>query len=193
MTELESRRRVPFAFTAALVGIITLAIFRLPEPFVAQIQNSGFLSLSARGWAFRLLAFFALIQALYMGYSVLRTERVKSAREREPRIARMTRPKVMSSLVRSAVGALILTVIYGIAAFAATGFRAGFWLFAGIAVAQGLWYYRQLGVIARWLGFQPESTSDERASGAWVAAPLDYCPPIARALTPVEVHSPHAQ
>src|SRR5688572_767357 len=193
MTELASQRRAPFAFAAAALGVITLAIFRLPESLVTQIQNSGFLSLSARGWTFRLLAFFAVVQALYMGYSVLRTERVKRAREREPRIARMTRERVMRSLIRSAVGAVFLTMIYGIAAFSATGFRAGFWLFAGIALAQGAWYYRQTGEIAEWFAFQPETADEGRASGAWIPAPPDYCPPIARGLSPTEVRTATAK
>ena len=111
MTELASRRRAPFAFAAAALGVVTLAIFRLPESLVTQIENAGLLSLSGRGWAFRLLAFFAVMQALYVGYSVLRTERVKRARESDPRVARMTRHRIMRSLVRSAVGAVFLTMI----------------------------------------------------------------------------------
>ena len=192
MTELAAERRPAFGLALAVLGVVTLAIFRLPESFVTQIENSGFLSLSARGWAFRLLAFFALMQGLYMGYSVLRTERVKRAREREPRIARMTRPQVVRSLARSAVGAVILTIIYGVAAFSATGFRSGFWLFAAIALAQGAWYYRQTGEIAKWLAFQPD-VQTEPVRGAWIATPPDYCPPIARGLRSSEVRTPSPQ
>jgi len=172
--------------------IVTLAIFRLPESFVVQIENSTPLSLSERGWAFRLLAFFAIVQAFYVGWSVLRAERVKRARETEPRVSRLSRLALVRSLARSSAGAMFLTSIYGLAAFSATGFRSGFWLFAAVAVAQGAWYYRQTGEIARWLGFQPETVSPGRVSGAWVAAPPDYSPPIARGLQPSEVQPPSA-
>lgn len=193
MTELASERRSSFAIAAGVLAVITLAIFRLPDSLVTQIENSGFLSLSGRGWAFRLLAFFALIQALYMGYSVLRAERVKRAREKDPRVARLSRRELVRSLARSAAGAIYLTVIYGIAAFSATGFRAGFWLFVGVALAQGAWYYRQTGEIAKWLTFQPESADGSGSGGPWVAAPSDYCPPIARDLRPIEARPAHAR
>ena len=185
MTELSPRRRTPFMVVAIVVVIVTLAIFRLPESLVTQIENSGTFSLSQRGWAFRLLAFFAIAQAFYVGFAVLRPEHVKTQRDTNPRVGALTRAALLTSLARTAAGAIVLTLIYGIAAFSATGFRAGFWLFVGLAVAQGAWYFRETGQIGRWLAFQPETRA--AAVTEWIAAPADYCPPIARGLRSIEV------
>ena len=62
-----------FSGKTSLIGCKIGALNRLPASF--------FVSVAYDCWAFRLLAFFALVQALYMGYSVLRTERVKLARQ----------------------------------------------------------------------------------------------------------------
>jgi hypothetical protein len=51
-------------------------------------------------------------------------------------------------------------------------------------LAQAAWYYRQVGDIGRWLGFQPEVVA-QPSSAVWIREPDDYCPPLARSLTPV--------
>lgn len=168
-----------------LTFVVALAVFRLPDSFVAQLENSQAFSISQRGWAFRLLAFAAVAQAIYVGFAVFRPERVKHARETDRRVIKLTRERLMRSLARNAAGAIVLTLIYGLAAFAVTGFRAGFWLFMFVVVVQGAWYFRQTGEIARWLAFQPETVEQQPSSALWVAAPADYCPPIARGLSPI--------
>ena len=190
MSELTRERRTPFVVVGVLIALVTLAIFRLPESFVAQIQNSGTFSLTERGWAFRLLALFALAQAAYVGFVLLRPERVKKARETEEKIAALSRAGLVRSLARTAAGAVLLTMIYGIAAFAASGFRSGFWFFVALCFVQGAWYYRETGQVAKWLNFQPETAVASAYGVPWVAAPPDYCPPIARALDPIGVTSP---
>jgi hypothetical protein len=79
---------------------------------------------------------------------------------------------------------VFLTFVYGLAAFLVTGQRGGYWLFAVLFIAQAAWYYRQVGDIGRWLGFQPEVVA-QPSSAVWVREPGDYCPPLARSLTPV--------
>lgn len=184
MQELLRERRSPFVITLVIVALVTLAVFRLPETLITVLQNEGPLSISQRGWAFRLLAFMAVIQAAYVGFAILRIDRVQHAREKDPRVAGLTRERLMRSLGRNAAGAIFLTVIYGLAALASSGFRAGFWFFAFVAVVQGAWYYRETGTIARWLGFQPETVTGE-ISGVWVREPANYCPPLARGLQPI--------
>lgn len=184
MRDLLRHRRIPFVVVLVLTFVISIAVFRLPDSFVVQLENSQTFSISQRGWAFRLLAFAALAQAFYVGFAIFRPERVKHARETDRRVIRLTRERLMRSLARNAAGAIVLTLIYGLAAFAVTGFRAGFWLFVFVVVVQAAWYYRQTGEIGRWLAFQPETADQQVASAIWIAAPPDYCPPIARALTP---------
>jgi hypothetical protein len=188
MDEAARARRTPFIFVGVVVAIVTLAIFRLPESLVAQIENSGPFSLSQRGWAFRLLAFFAVLQASYVGFVLLRSERVKAAREKDAKVAQLSRLGLLRSVARTGAGTVILTLVYGITAFVATGFRAGFWFFAALCLLQMAWYFLQSGEVAKWLQFQPE-TSSTPAAGPWVEAPPGYCPPIARALKPIEVRS----
>jgi hypothetical protein len=83
---------------------------------------------------------------------------------------------------------IFLTFVYGLAAFLVTGQRGGYWLFAVLFLAQGAWYYRQVGDIGRWLEFQPEVVT-RPSSAVWIREPDDYCPPLARSLTPV-IESP---
>src|SRR5687768_16143893 len=108
MQELAAPRRSPFVVVGALTVVVTMAIIRLPDSLVTQVENSGLLSISQRGWAFRLLAFFACIQAVYVGFAVLRPERVKGARETEARIGRMSRAQLVRSLARTAAGSIVL-------------------------------------------------------------------------------------
>jgi len=179
--ELLHRRLPPFATIAVLAGLVTLAVFRLPESFISQLENSGSFSLTERGWAFRLLAAFAILQAVYVGYGVLRPEHVKSAREKDPKVAKLTRAGLMSGLSWNASAVIFLTIVYGIAMLGFTGFRAGFWFFIALAILQAAWYFREIGQVGRWLGFQPETIAD--TSGAsWEPDPMTYSPPLTRGL-----------
>ena len=184
--ELYERRRPPFIFVAAVVAIISVALFRLPESLINTIERNRFLELTAAGWAYRLLAFFAIAQALFGGFYVFRIDHVKKSRAEDPKVAAMTRTRVMTSLSRNAAGMIFLTCIYGLASFGVTGQRAGYWLFLFLCVAQGLWYFRELGTVARWLGFQPDTGLEIVPDAVWKREPPDYSPPIARTLTPLE-------
>ena len=96
----------------------------------------------------------------------------------------MSRPRLLGSIARNAAGMIFLTFVYGLAAFLVTGQRGGYWLFAVLFLAQGASYYRQVGDIGRWLAFQPEVVA-QPSSAVWIREPDDYCPPLARSLTPV--------
>jgi hypothetical protein len=164
--------------------VLSVAIARLPESLVEQLQRNSPLTGTDAGWAYRLLAGAAAAQILYGGFRVLRIERVRKAQETDPKVARMSRPRLLGSIARSAAGMIFLTFVYGLAAFLSTGQRGGYWLFAVLFLAQGAWYYRQVGDIGRWLEFQPEVVA-RPSSAVWVREPDDYCPPLARSLTPV--------
>lgn len=181
MTELYSRRRLPFAVAAAVVAIVSVAIVRLPESFVNSLERGRPLTSPQAGWAYRLLAFAAIAQALYGGFVVFRIEHVKQARDRDARVAAMTHQRVITSLSRNAAGTVLLTLLYGTASFVVTGQRGGYWLFPVICLLQGAWYFREIGRVARWLAFQPEA-EDDGAPARWEREPPDYCPPLARAL-----------
>ena len=119
-----------------------------------------------------------------MGFVLLRPERVQKARERDPKLARMSRAEVVASAARNAAGITLLTLVYGISALAITGERGGFWLFALLTGAQLAWYFRQVGEISRWISFQPEfvpqPSPDEGESRGGEGRPHVYTPPLAR-------------
>ena len=181
MDKLYSTRRFPFAVTAAAVAIISVALIRLPDSFVSSLENNRPLTTPQAGWAYRLLAFAAIAQAIYGGFVVFRIEHVKRARERDEKVAAMPHEDVIRSLSRNAAGAVFLTLIYGIASFGITGQRGGYWLFPVICVLQGAWYFREIGAVARWLTFQPPAEADV-ALAVWEREGPDYCPPLARGL-----------
>ena len=164
-----------------MVAIVSVALIRLPESFVNSLERGRPLTTPQAGWAYRLLAFAAIAQALYGGFVILRVDHVKRARDRDPKIAAMTHDRVIASLSRNAAGMVLLTLIYGVASFAVTGQRGGYWLFPVICLAQGAWYFREVGRVARWLTFQPEVRSGVVPT-VWEREPPDYCPPLARAL-----------
>ena len=168
----------PFAAAAAVLAVLTLAVFRLPESFVAVLARNALLQGSATGWAFGILGLVAVGQAAYAGGMVLRPERVEVALEREPSLRAAGRAGVARSLAWNAAGISALTMVYGVAAFAITGERAGFWLFVLIGIAQLAWYYRLTGTIVEWLRFQPQLGPGTDEPGA----PPPYCPPLARGL-----------
>jgi hypothetical protein len=178
-----ARRRGPFIVLLIVLAIVCLAVFRLPGSLLAQINDHKPLDDAQAGWAYRLLVLMTLAQAVYGGFAVLQTERVRRARERDDKVRAMSREEIVVSLARNAAGICGLTLVYGLAALGLTGQRGGFWLFPGLAAVQAAWYYRQVGEIARWIEFQPAFIAPESRKSDWDSGPPDYAPPIARGLT----------
>jgi hypothetical protein len=176
------RRRTPFIVVAVIALIVCVAILRLPDSFVVQMERNGPFTSSQAGWAYRLLAFAAIAQALYGGFVLLRVDRIRIARIEDPKVAAYPRERLLSNVARTAAAQVFFTLVYGVAAFIVTGQRGGFWLFPLIAIAQGGWYFRQVGVISHWLGFQPEEVGPAPTRLPWDREPPDYCPPLARGL-----------
>ena len=180
MDDLVARRRIPFAITAVVVSIATLAIFRLPELYVSQLRRNAVLE-DARGtWAFRLLLVTAIGQAAYGGYRVLRSDRIVEVEG--DRIASSDhREKLISTIAWVAAGLIGLTLVYAVATFALTGLRAGSWAFVVVMLAQGVWYYRLTGELAAWVERRPMTPS--RQAAAWDRGDATYTPPLARGLS----------
>ena len=179
---MESRRLrlPPFLIAAAVILIVSLAIFRLPESFVVRLENESPFSPSQAGWAYRLLALAAIAQAAYGGFAVLHIDRIRKARAADPKAAEMSNQDTIRTVARNAAGMVVLTLVYGGASFYVTGQRGGYWLFALLAVAQGAWYYRQVGQVAKWLVQQPEPVPRKDQAAAWQPEPPDYSPPLGR-------------
>ncbi|MEA2451331.1 MAG: hypothetical protein QOG04_41 [Actinomycetota bacterium] len=186
MEALANRRRGPFIVIAALFVAICIVVISVPDSVLALIERNRPLTSAQAGWAYRLLAFFAIIQIVYTGMSVFRIERLESLREKDDRFAKLPKPKVISSLARNAAALVSFTLIYGIASMLLTGQRGGFWLFPLLAVAQAAWYYREIGQIADWKAFQADETQNDSDHGRWISTQADYCPPLTRGLTPLE-------
>ncbi|MGH2786331.1 MAG: hypothetical protein ACRDJV_00290 [Actinomycetota bacterium] len=131
---------MPFAVAAATLLVVSVAIFRLPGAFVADMKQDGFLTGDSADVAFVFIAAMALAQAAYAGFAILRPARLEQW------------PEPGDSVViaaRNAAGIASLTLVYGVTAFLLTGLRAGFWYFVVLELAQGAWYYRQVGEIDR--------------------------------------------
>ncbi len=94
----------------------------------------------------------------------------------------LPRDRIARSVSRNAAGITCLTIVYGVAIFLLTGLRGGYVPFPLLALAQGAWYFRQAGVVARWLAFQPEAVPEPPAPEEWSREPDDYLPPLARGL-----------
>lgn len=180
-----ARRLRPFLIVAAIGLVVSVAVARLPDSLVSLLERETPFSSAQLGWAYRLLAVAAVAQALYGGFVLLRPDHVEAARRKDPKVAALPRARLVGVVARTAAAMVLFTFAYGLAAFLVGGQRGGFWLFPVIAVAQGAWYYRQVGQVAKWAGFQPETPDTEPGRGAWRREPPDYCPPLARALTPV--------
>jgi hypothetical protein len=179
----KERRNIAFAYATAVWLIVCLAMARLPETFVERLRRNRPLDATQSGWVYRLLVIVAIAQALYVGFVLLRPERVQKARESDPKLARMSRAEVVASTARNAAGISLLTLVYGISAFAITGERGGFWLFALVTGAQLAWYFRQVGEISRWISFQPEFVAERSPAEGETRAlegPHSYIPPLAR-------------
>ena len=191
--ELYKRRWPSFIVAASVVAIVSIAVVRLPDPFLATIERNSLLDSSAGGWAYRLLAFFAVLQGFFGGFYVVRIDHVKRSRVEDPKVAAMTRAQVVTALSRNAAGMTLLTLVYGLAAFGVTGQRGGFWLFPLMCLFQGAWYFREIGAVSRWLGFQPDTAIEVVPDAVWRREPPDYTPPIARGLTPIDVALPNKE
>lgn len=190
MQDLLARRARPFAIVAVAIAVVCIAVLRLPDTVLALLARNTPFTTAQTGWAYRLLAFAALAQALYGGFVVLRPDHVEEARDKDPKLAAKPRTQLVAIVARTAASMTFFTVLYGLAAFGVSGQRGGFWLFPLLAAAQGAWYYRQVGQVAEWLGFQPEAASDAPARGLWQREPPDYCPPLARGLRPAPTSHP---
>ncbi|HWC13780.1 MAG TPA: hypothetical protein VG929_04210 [Actinomycetota bacterium] len=193
MEDLAQRRRGPFIVAAAFAAAIIIAVIALPDPFIRQIERNRPLSNAQAGGAYRLLVLFALIQVVYTGGSVFRVQRLADAREKDPSLARLPKDRVVSSLARNAAALVLFTFIYGIASIAITGQRGGFWLFPVLAVAQGAWYYREIGEVAAWKAHQADHVEHDPDQGRWRTTPPDHCPGITRGLISSGAHNPPAE
>ncbi len=183
MNDGKESRRGPFLVGAAVLLIITIALFRLPETFVEKLYRHRPFDITTSGWVYRFLAIAAFAQAAYVGFVLLRTERVERSRNRDPRLAQLSKQEVLRSLARNASGMALLTIVYGLSSFALTGQRGGFWLFVVLSLLQLAWYFRAVGEIQQWLTFQPEFAI--AATGKDSAISNDdrrshYVPPLAR-------------
>ena len=175
------RSWTPLLVVAAVLAIAYIAMARLPESYVAQMARSRPLASSEADWAYRLLVLAALAQAVYGGFVLLHTERIHKLRTTDDKVAAMPRSRVLAIVVRTAATLILLTLVYGTAAFVITGQRGGFWLFAVLTLFQGAWYVRQINAVGRYLDFQKDP-EPPRPSGAWKQPPPDYTPPLARGL-----------
>jgi hypothetical protein len=173
----------PFIYLGAVMLIVFLAVARLPELFVAQMERNSPLSFAQAGWAFRLLALSAVAQAAYGGFSILQVDKVRESWDTDPKMASMTRDQVAGLVSRNATIMVGLTLVYGLALFFLTGERGSFWFFALLAVLQAAWYFRQTRKITEYLAVQQEPVTD-KAGGRWEREPDDYCPPLARSFGP---------
>lgn len=180
MAKLVRRRNPPFALAAGVVLVATIAYFRLPDALVVQIEHHTIASGPNGNWIYRILAVAAALQAIYAG-TVLRPERIKRSLPTGP-APRAVVERVYVSATRTAAGAIPLTLVYGLAAFFITGGRASTWLFVAMMVAQGAWYYRQLGRLAAWLELQPAPAPEPPAWSKPRPEPRDFAPPLARGM-----------
>lgn len=174
-------RRIPFAVAGAVLVVVSIAVARLPGSFVAQLERNRPFDMSGSGWLYRLLVLVAVGQALYVGFVALGIERIGEVRAKDAKMARMSRTEAVRSVSRTAATVALLSLVYGLASFALTGERGGFWLFALLCGAQLAWYYRQTGQIAAWMEFQPEFVAD--SSGSVPPDTVDHTPPLAQGVS----------
>lgn len=157
MDTLTRRRRGAFALGAGAFAIVVVAVARLPESFVNGLERDSAFSFSQATWIFRLFVAAALIQALYGGFVQFRADRVGRALERDPKAAAWPKERLVGALARNAVLGALVTLVYGLVLLGLTGLRGSFWAFPLISLAQGAWYYRLVGDVARWISLQPEA------------------------------------
>lgn len=186
MRDLGARRTGPFVVAGAVILIICSVVVGLPDPLLTRLMRDRILDGDQAGWAYRLLVLFALIEIVYGGYRVFRLEYASVSRATDGRLAPLSSERFISSLSRTAVLFVTITLLYGLASIWLTAQRGGFWLFPVLAVAQLAWYYRSIGEIAAWEGRQPAVTHTEGKPQPWPRAVPDYCPPITRGLIKLE-------
>ena len=167
-----------------VLAFVFVAVARLPEAFVTQLEHRSPFTTAQAGWAFRLLALAAFAQAAYGGFSVLQVDRVREARASDDKVSRMSRQEIAEMVSRNAAYLVALTIVYGIATLAMTGERGSFWLFAVLSLAQAAWYFRQTRQITEYLSVQSEQDPSAKPPEAWHREPDDYSPPLARAMDP---------
>jgi hypothetical protein len=160
-----SSRSGPFLFAAAVISVVSIAVFRLPEEFITQLRSGRPFSAAQAGWLYRLLALAAVAQAAFVGFSVLRVERVEAAQKKDPKLRALTRAQMARSLARNGALIPLLTIVYGLSATALTGERGGYWLFLLLALLQLAWYFREVGQIERWLYSRPPDVAAAPLSG----------------------------
>ena len=176
MDDLVARRRVPLAVAGVVVAMVSVAVFRLPELFVAGLRRDAFLQGPAATTAFWILLLIAIGQAAYVGFVVLRPEQVG-----EPRPGTSV-GRLASTVAWTAATLVGLTLVYGLAMFFLTGLRAGYWAFVGLMAVQLAWYYRAVGDVLRWLARRPAPPPER--PGPWRLDDTEYVPAIARGLRP---------
>lgn len=164
--DLEALRRAPFALATAVTLVVAIAVFRLPEELIADLRAGRPFSAAQAGWVFRILALAAVGQAAYVGFAVLRPEKVDAACARDASLGAASPPEVVQSVVRNAALVPLLTLVYGASNIALTGERGNFWLFLMVAVAQLAWYFRATGEIAQWMSLQSRPPLEPAAEGA---------------------------
>ena len=186
MQEVLRPRVPPFVLLVFCALVVCAIVIQVPDTFLGQLERNRPLTDGQAGWAYRLIAFFAIVQVLYGGFAVFRIERLQAAREHDAKLAQMAPDRVVASLSRNAAGMVFLTLIYGLATIAITGLRGGFWLFPMLALAQGAWYFREIGQIARWGSFQPVEVVSDPDRGAWHPPGPGHVPALARGMHPPE-------
>ena len=184
MDDLAGRRRWSFLLFGAVGVVACVVVAALPESLVVQLERNRGLNSGQAGWAYRLLVLFALVGAAYSMFKVFTIESIQKDRARNAKTRSMSPERIVDSVAQNAAAIPLLNIVYGAASLLFTGQRGGFWLFPLIALAQGAWHYRSVGEIARWLSLAPEPEPEEEISTEWKREPADYCPPLARGLSP---------
>ncbi|MGI8773707.1 MAG: hypothetical protein ACR2KQ_01650 [Actinomycetota bacterium] len=156
MSQEPRRSLAPFLFSLGVSIAVAIVVALLPETVVDQLRRNRALDEAQAGWSYRLLAFMAIAQALYVGLAMLRGDNIGEVRSKDPKLARVSRSELVEIVHRNAAGLPLLTLVYGLTAFVLTGERAGFWLFLAIVLVQLAWYFKKSGEVAASLGFQPE-------------------------------------
>ncbi|MDQ3962360.1 MAG: hypothetical protein M3277_00350 [Actinomycetota bacterium] len=188
MEELLKRRVPPYAALIVFGIFLCVLVVQIPDTFLTQLERNRPLTDAQAGWAYRLIAFFAVVQIVYGGFSVFSIERVQAARAKYHTLASMTPESIVTSLARNAAAMVGLTLAYGLATIAITGLRGGFWLFPVLATAQAGWYYREIGQIARWRSFQPIPAERDPDRGAWKPPGPGHVPALARGMQVAKRH-----
>jgi hypothetical protein len=181
MAKLARRRNAPFFIAGGIAVVVVVAFFRLPDTLIVQIEHRAPATGSGGDWIYRLLAVVAVLQGIYVG-RMLRPDKVKRSLP-DGVVAPEELERLFAAASRSASVAISPTLVYGLTAFFLTGGRSAMWFFVVVMVAQGAWYYRQLGRLATWLGRIPGPPPAPPRWLTWRSDPTGYVPPVTRGLT----------